>query len=139
MLAIPPDLTTALERAFVAATAWTGGGEIELIRDATGRLWLMEINPRFPAWIFGATLAGVNLPALLVAAELGVARCPRSRRASEFTRLVVQAPIQNEVTALLKVHAPLEVRAMISAPAQCGEPDASGRAAPGRGCTREAR
>ena len=57
---------------YVAALDWTGGGEIELIRDQDGTPWLIEINPRFPAWISGAALLGVNLPAMLLEATTGV-------------------------------------------------------------------
>jgi len=79
-------------RAFARATRWTGGGEIECVRDALSRLWLIECNPRFPAWIYGAALAGQNLPARLVAAISG-RRCvsPRLRRRG-FTRVVLESP-----------------------------------------------
>ena len=36
-----------------------------------GDLYLIEINPRFPAWVYFATGAGVNLPARLLTAALG--------------------------------------------------------------------
>ena len=51
---------------FVADCGWTGGGEVELIRSWTGDLTVMELNPRFPAWIHGATICGANLPATMV-------------------------------------------------------------------------
>lgn len=68
---------------YVAGLNWTGGGEIELIRDREGRLWLMEINPRFPAWSHGAALLGINLPASLAAAARDdlpppALECPRA-------------------------------------------------------------
>ena len=45
---------------------WTGGGEIEMVHQSqTGDLYLIDLNPRFPAWVYGATIAGINLPALL--------------------------------------------------------------------------
>ena len=56
---------------YVAALEWTGGGELELIRDGSGKPWLIEINPRFPAWIAGATLLGTNLPAELLETASG--------------------------------------------------------------------
>jgi len=49
----------------VGQLKWTGGAELECIRDASGQLWLMELNPRFPAWIYGSAICGHNLPALL--------------------------------------------------------------------------
>ncbi len=46
---------------------WTGGMELEFIRDRqTDEYYLLEINPRFPAWVYLATAAGQNLPAALV-------------------------------------------------------------------------
>lgn len=51
---------------FVKATNWRGGFELEYIRTPDEKLMLLEINPRFPAWIFAATAAGQNMPAALV-------------------------------------------------------------------------
>jgi hypothetical protein len=100
IMTIPPAIETILRR-FVAETEWTGGGEIEMIRDQSGGLWLMEVNPRFPAWIFGAALAGINLPALLVAAELGI-EAPKGTLTSHiFTRTVIETPVRKEVAALM--------------------------------------
>jgi carbamoyl-phosphate synthase large subunit len=48
--------------------SWTGGLELEFLKDRrTDEYYLLEINPRFPAWIFLATAAGQNLPAALLA------------------------------------------------------------------------
>ena len=82
---------------FVADTQWTGGAEVEMVRDPSGRRWLLELNPRFPAWIHGATLAGRNLPAALVAAALG-RDLPRGGGLVEndqFSRVVVEVPIRD--------------------------------------------
>jgi carbamoyl-phosphate synthase large subunit len=56
-----PQLLAAAER-IVAALHWRGGCEVELLRDRKGRIHLIEVNPRFPAWVYLATAAGVNLP-----------------------------------------------------------------------------
>ena len=40
-------------------------------RDADGRLWLLEINPRFNLWHHLGARAGVNLPALVYADRAG--------------------------------------------------------------------
>ncbi len=46
---------------------WPGPFEIELIREeATGEYVLVEINPRFPAWVDFPSMLGSNFPALLV-------------------------------------------------------------------------
>lgn len=47
---------------FVRATSWRGPFEVEAIRDAAGRHHLIEVNPRFPAWVFLSCAAGMNLP-----------------------------------------------------------------------------
>lgn len=79
---------------FVAVTSWTGGGELELVRDGrSGIRFLIDLNPRFPAWIHGATLAGHNLPALLVEAATGyIARRTTIPTSSEFVRVVTELP-----------------------------------------------
>jgi carbamoyl-phosphate synthase large subunit len=46
---------------------WPGPFEIELIREeSTGDYVLIEINPRFPAWVDFPSMLGVNFAALLV-------------------------------------------------------------------------
>jgi diaminopimelate decarboxylase len=96
--AVPADLTAALAQ-FTAVTHWTGGGEIEYIEEIAAlaqlgpfapadcvlattvnehttaqatrvKRWVVDFNPRFPAWIFASTYAGCNLPALLVQAAV---------------------------------------------------------------------
>lgn len=59
-----PALSRIAE-AFVAELEWRGPAEIELIRSTRdGELHLVEINPRFPAWIYLSAAAGVNLPSM---------------------------------------------------------------------------
>ena len=84
-------------REIVRELNWTGGAELEMVRDAGGQLWLLEWNPRFPAWIHGGTLAGRNMPALLVEAATGV-RAERARQVSEeFTRVVLEVPVRSQL------------------------------------------
>lgn len=73
---------------------WTGGGELEFVRDTQGELWLIDWNPRFPAWIHGATLAGWNLPAALIAAASG--RQPKAceQVSEQFVRVVIEVPVR---------------------------------------------
>jgi carbamoyl-phosphate synthase large subunit len=66
-----PDLLAVAE-AFVAATAWRGPFEVEVMRDHEGRYHLIEVNPRFPAWCYLSAAAGVNLPGMV--AELAAGR-----------------------------------------------------------------
>ncbi|MCB1159106.1 MAG: ATP-grasp domain-containing protein [Leptospiraceae bacterium] len=51
---------------------WDGGCELEyIIEEKTGKVFLLEINPRFPAWIYLATAAGQNLPLMQVKLAMG--------------------------------------------------------------------
>jgi carbamoyl-phosphate synthase large subunit len=56
------ELTTS----FMRSTRWRGPCEIELMRDPRGTYYLIEINPRFPAWVYLSATAGVNLAAAVV-------------------------------------------------------------------------
>jgi carbamoyl-phosphate synthase large subunit len=56
---------------FMSATRWAGGCEIEVIRDKQGDHHVIEINPRFPAWVHLSTAAGINMPHLLTQMALG--------------------------------------------------------------------
>ncbi|MFA6315928.1 MAG: ATP-grasp domain-containing protein [Elusimicrobiota bacterium] len=67
-----PELERLSER-FCRATKWRGPFELECIRAKDG-LYLIEINPRFPAWVHFATGAGVNLPRQLLELVAG-GRC----------------------------------------------------------------
>lgn len=51
---------------------WRSGMELEFIRShETGEYFLLEINPRFPAWVYLAPNAGQNLPYSLLQLALG--------------------------------------------------------------------
>ena len=82
-------------RRMVREINWTGGAELEMVRDASGRLWLLECNPRFPAWIHGSTIAGSNLPALLVEGATGVPARQTPSTGEEFTRVVLEVPVRS--------------------------------------------
>jgi diaminopimelate decarboxylase len=92
---VPPEFLVPL-RQMVRDTNWTGGGELEMVRDAADRVWLIEMNPRFPAWVHGATIAGHNLPALMIEAASRVAAQPSETQSLEFTRVVMEVPVRPE-------------------------------------------
>lgn len=58
-------------RRFVEATQWMGAFELELLRGEDSLLYLIEINPRIPAWVYLATAAGQNIPEQIVRLALG--------------------------------------------------------------------
>jgi diaminopimelate decarboxylase len=92
---VPADFLNPLRR-MVKDLNWSGGGELEMTRDATGQLWLIEMNPRFPAWVHGATIAGHNLPALLVEGATGISAKAARSQSEEFTRVVLEVPVRPE-------------------------------------------
>jgi len=82
-----PELAAVAER-LVAATRWRGPFEVETLRDESGRHHLIEINPRFPAWVHLATSAGVNLPRAVV--DLALARHPPAPGSCQPGKLFVR-------------------------------------------------
>jgi carbamoyl-phosphate synthase large subunit len=85
-----PTLVAMTER-FARATRWRGPFEVEVIRTAAGAYHLIEINPRFPAWVHLASAAGVNLARAV--AELAVGTTPAPLRAPEVGKLFVRISI----------------------------------------------
>lgn len=88
---VPAELYSAVKKVALDLR-WSGGAEIECVRDWSGKLWVIDWNPRFPAWIHGATIAGHNLPAYLVAAVSGMKPVQRPQESNEFTRVVIEIP-----------------------------------------------
>lgn len=60
-------------------TRWRGPCELEMIRTKEGELFLIELNPRFPAWVYLAVGAGQNHPEALVKMALGQSVEPFTR------------------------------------------------------------
>jgi carbamoyl-phosphate synthase large subunit len=56
---------------FISQTKWKGGFELELMKDKENKFYLLEINPRIPAWIYLAVGVGHNIPEALVKLALG--------------------------------------------------------------------
>lgn len=61
----------AAARKLAMALKWKGPLEVELVRNTAGIYHLIEINPRFPAWIYLSHGVGRNLPALLLELAMG--------------------------------------------------------------------
>jgi len=60
-----------LSNHFISSTKWRGGFELELIKDINNDFYLLEINPRMPAWIYLSVGVGQNIPEALVNLALG--------------------------------------------------------------------
>lgn len=60
-----PDMKEAASL-LVQKLKWKGPFELEAMRGSDGRLNIIEINPRFPSWIYTTTGVGRNLPLTLL-------------------------------------------------------------------------
>ncbi len=56
---------------FLSQTKWRGGFELELMKNKENEFYLLEINPRMPAWIYLSVGVGQNIPEALVKLALG--------------------------------------------------------------------
>lgn len=83
-------------RRIVRELKWSGGGELEMVRDAGSQLWLLECNPRFPAWVHGSTITGRNLPALLLSRASALKPVASPAQGEQFTRVVLEIPVRSD-------------------------------------------
>jgi carbamoyl-phosphate synthase large subunit len=66
-VSIQNDKLLEIAAAFVRRLSWRGGFELEaLVEDRTQALYLLEVNPRFPALIYMPAACGINLPERMV-------------------------------------------------------------------------
>ncbi len=72
----------------LTALGWQGPCELEILQAKNRELYLLEINPRFPAWIYLSAGADQNLPKLVVDLALGkkTSRLPPARSGVTFVR-----------------------------------------------------
>ncbi len=80
----------------VKAIQWRGPLEVEVIRDKQGQYQLIEINPRFPAWIYLSVGVDRNLPMTLLKLALDKAIDPFP--SSKTGVLFIRHAIENIVT-----------------------------------------
>ncbi|WP_075589794.1 ATP-grasp domain-containing protein [Labilibacter marinus] len=55
----------------IKQSKWKGGMELEIIRTDKNEYYLIEINPRIPAWVYLSVGAGQNIPEALTLLALG--------------------------------------------------------------------
>jgi carbamoyl-phosphate synthase large subunit len=60
-----------ITRQFVSETRWKGAFELEMMKTSDNVYYLMEINPRIPAWVYLAVGVGQNIPEALTNLALG--------------------------------------------------------------------
>ena len=94
-LPVEPSILNSLRKT-IRKLKWTGGAEFEMVRDAEDELWLLEVNPRFPAWVHGSTITGRNLPAILVEEATGHSALHLPAESGQFTRVVLEVPVREE-------------------------------------------
>ncbi len=70
-IAITDSKLLDLTHHFIKETKWRGAFELELMKNKNGEFYLLEINPRIPAWVYLAVGVGQNIPELIVNLALG--------------------------------------------------------------------
>jgi predicted ATP-grasp superfamily ATP-dependent carboligase len=70
--------TRELGRELVQRMGLRGVAKLDFKRDSDGRLWLLDVNPRFNLWHHPGAVAGVNLPLLVYCDLVGIPRPPAS-------------------------------------------------------------
>jgi carbamoyl-phosphate synthase large subunit len=71
-VSLDDEALLALTRRFAESTRWRGPFELEFIKsEEDERYHLLEINPRFPAWVYLAVACGQNQPEALVRLAFG--------------------------------------------------------------------
>ena len=66
-----PSLIKLSEK-IIEKLKWKSGAELEFIKEKdSNEYYLVEINPRFPAWVYLSVASGQNLPAALVDLAMG--------------------------------------------------------------------
>jgi len=71
-ITIQNDKMLELTRDLIRKTKWQGGMELELIKTNNNEYYLIEINPRIPAWVYLSVASGQNIPEALVKLALGM-------------------------------------------------------------------
>jgi|tagenome__1003787_1003787.scaffolds.fasta_scaffold20928108_2 D-aspartate ligase len=70
------DDVRRLGREVVSRLGLRGVAKVDFKRAPDGRLWLLEVNPRYTLWLHPAARAGVNIPAMVWADLAGQSRPP---------------------------------------------------------------
>ena len=75
---------TSLARHFARAMHWVGAFELEVIRQPRRGVFLIEVNPRFPGWVYLSAGTGANLPWAFVRLARGEDVKPMDARPGAF-------------------------------------------------------
>lgn len=90
----------------VKTLGWLGPLEIEVLTDINGHYYLIEINPRFPAWIYLSHGAGLNLPRLLIDMIAGCAEAglPEAEVGKMFIRYAHDVVVSLDQFESMAIH-----------------------------------
>lgn len=75
-------------QSLVREIQWKGPLEVEVMKDEDGEYQLIEINPRFPAWIYLSAGSGKNLPESLV--ELAMDQYNATKKPAELGKIFIR-------------------------------------------------
>jgi len=64
-ISIKNDALFNASKKFVENVGWRGAFEFEAMSNGKD-IYLIEINPRFPAWVYFATMLGINIPKIMI-------------------------------------------------------------------------
>ncbi|OPZ27414.1 MAG: carbamoyl phosphate synthase-like protein [Bacteroidetes bacterium ADurb.BinA174] len=70
-ISLEDDKLLEISRHVIENSKWRGGCELEFIKTKNDEYYLLEMNPRFPAWVYLANGCGQNHPEALVKMALG--------------------------------------------------------------------
>lgn len=70
-VSLEDDKLIEIAHSVISKSKWKGGCELEFIKSKEGIYYLLEMNPRFPAWVYLAKGCGQNHPESLIKIALG--------------------------------------------------------------------
>ncbi len=93
-----------LTRKIIASLKWHGPIEVEVILSKKDhQFYLIELNPRFPAWIYLAKAAGINLPLIALSLAIGDGRAHCNAPLQYQTGVVFSNYTTNLITDLTRI------------------------------------
>jgi carbamoyl-phosphate synthase large subunit len=92
-----PRLLEITEK-FCRTTKWRGPCEVEVLKTRDERYYLIEINPRFPAWTYLCAGAGQNLPFAVAQLAMGMdpTPLPEYKIGTMFVRISLEQIVRIE-------------------------------------------
>lgn len=92
-----PRLREITEK-FCCTTKWRGPCEVEVLKTRDEKYYLLEINPRFPAWTYLCAGAGLNLPFAVAQLAMGInpILVPEYKVGTMFVRISLEQIVSME-------------------------------------------